>query len=67
MKWNTNIKIKAKIFYFIIITYNKKNKTLKLYINYDEIYNKKIEEKQKEKDNINFLNLTKIWIVLLEI
>ena len=53
MKWNTNIKIKTNIFYFITITYNKKNKKIKLYINYDEIYNKKIEEKQKEKDNIN--------------
>ena len=46
LKWNTNIQIKTKIFYFIIITYNKKNKIIKLYINHDEILNKKTEEKK---------------------
>ena len=43
--WNTNIKINKNTFYFIIITYNKKRKLLKLYINYDAINNKKIDEK----------------------
>ena len=44
LKWNTDIKIDKKIFYFIIITYNKKNKNLKLYLNSDKISDKKIEK-----------------------
>ena len=51
-EWNTNIKIDTNIFYFICIVYNKK-KCLKLYINYDEISNKKIEQKKFEKKNVN--------------
>ena len=53
IKWNTNFKINKKIFYFIIIVYNKKNKILKLYINYDGISEEKIKEKKIEKENIN--------------
>ena len=53
-KWTTNNKIKKNIFYYIIITYNRKNKLIKLYVNYDEIYNKKIEDKTIEKGNVNF-------------
>ena len=52
-KWNTNIKINKKIFYFICITYIKKNKCLKLYINND----KKIEE--IKKDNVNIPKFVK--------
>ena len=52
-KWNTNIKMNKKIYYFICITYNKTNKYLKLYINYDEISSKKLEEKMLRKENVN--------------
>ena len=47
-KWNTNIKLKENTLYFICITYIKKNKSLKVYINND----KKIEELRKENVGI---------------
>ena len=59
LKWNTNIKINKKVIYFLIISYNKKNKILKLYLNHDEISNKKIDEKKIEKGNISIPKFTK--------
>ena len=64
-KWNTNIKINKKIFYFIIITHNKKNKRLKLFTNYDEILDKKIEEKIIEKENVNIPKFKKDMDVII--
>ena len=52
-KWNTNIKISKNIFYFIIITYNKKSKIIKVYLKYNEISAKKVEDKNIEKENVN--------------
>ena len=52
-KWNTNFKLVKKIFYLICITYNKKNKCLKLFINNDEISNKKKDTKIIIKENVN--------------
>ena len=51
-KWNTDIKINKKSFNFIIIVYSKKNKTLQLYINYEEISDKIAGEKSVYKKNV---------------
>ena len=52
-KFNSGIKINKKIFYFICIVYNKKNKCLEIYINNDEVIDKKTKEKKIEKLNVN--------------
>jgi hypothetical protein len=48
-KFNSGIKINKKIFYFICIVYNKKNKCLEIYINNDEVIDKKTKEKKNRK------------------
>ena len=45
-KWNTSIKINKNIFHFVCITFNKKTKILKLYIDSGENTNIIIKEKK---------------------
>ena len=60
LKWNTNIKIEKKIFYLIFITYNKKNKALRLYLNSnDEIPKTKAKLKKLEKSNASIPKFAK--------
>ena len=54
LKWNTNIKINKNIYYFICIVFNKKNKSIKLYVISEDNLKSKKEENEQEKKYSGF-------------
>ena len=54
IKWNTNIIINKSIFYFLCLTWNKYKKKLDIYINYDDISNKRTKDKNFENKTWSF-------------
>ena len=58
-KWNIEKKINKYIIYILCITYNKNSKKIKIYINNDEVFEKRTGEKKTEKENVSLPKFSK--------
>ena len=58
-RWSSEIKINKRVFYFLYIVFNKKNKLIQIYINHEEIAESKTKEKKFEKKCTNFPKFNK--------
>ena len=64
-QWSTKIKILKNVFYFLIVVYNKKNKLIEIYLNYEEIANNKTRDKRQEKKCTSFPKFNKDMVAII--
>ena len=57
--WNTGMKISKNMFYFLIISYNKKNKYIEVYLNNEEVANNRTRDRRLVKKCNNFPKFNK--------